>query len=102
MFKLVKKYEGVTVHDLNFQNLIVSKTEISPGMSTRGHSHLETSEIYIFCCGEGEMQVGDEKFRVKPGDIVFVEEGKFHRVWNNSDQNMIFYCIFKPYRGRGR
>ena len=42
------------------------------------HKHVEHTENVIILEGEGEMTLGDKKFKVKKGDIVFIPKGTPH------------------------
>ena len=36
----------------------------------------------------------EERFSVSEGDIVLIEDDVHHRVFNNSDKELYFVCIF--------
>ena len=76
-------------------DLIVSSTFLRANQSTNGHAHKDQEEVYMFTKGKGEMQVDDERFPVKDGDIVLVEKGEFHRVFNTSHLGLLFVCVFQ-------
>ena len=40
------------------------------------------------------MKVDDDIFPVKEGDVILIEDGKFHQVINNSEDNCYFVCVF--------
>ena len=40
------------------------------------------------------MQIDDERFPVKAGDVICIEDGEFHRVFNNSHLGLYFVCVF--------
>ena len=48
------------------------------------------------------MQLDEEKFPVKQGDVVLIEKKKFHRVFNTTKKELIFLCVFEKYKGRGK
>lgn len=76
------------------KNLVLSQTVLHPAQSTRGHSHVGQEEVYFFVSGQGEMEVGDESFFVKKGDVILIPDGAFHRVHNPSEIDLIFNCVF--------
>jgi len=102
--EVIKENETYTLTDNNhLEHLTLSKTELNPGMNTRGHSHDSQEEVYFFNEGIGEMQVGEEKFKVEPGSIVLIPAGKFHRVFNESGKsNLSFVCVFEKYDRSGK
>lgn len=79
-------------------NLVLSKTVLHSGQATSGHSHPGLEEIYFFKSGKGTMQLDDTTFEVSAGDIVLVEDGKFHKVFNPINQeDLVFLCVFEKY-----
>lgn len=75
-------------------NLILSSTDLNPGKSTRGHSHAGQEEVYFFVSGTGRMELDNELIPVKPGDVVLIPDGAFHRVHNPTDKILRFICVF--------
>ena len=96
---VVKEDQRYTVTDNNTLNkLVTSITVLNPNFSTTGHSHPGQEEVYIFRSGEGEMEINNEKFSVRDGDIVFIQDGDFHRVHNTSEKRLEFVCVFDGIR----
>jgi len=93
--KVVKEDDRyVVVDNTSLKNLIVSSTDLKPGKSTSGHSHAGQEEVYNFVKGKGQMKIDDEVFPVSEGDVILIEDGKFHQVINNSKENLYFVCVF--------
>lgn len=93
--KVAKEDDRYVVRDNQFgEKLILSSTELNPGKSTTGHSHAGQEEVYFFVLGEGKMQLDDETFDVKSGDVVTIKDGVFHRVFNESEEPLYFVCVF--------
>ena len=44
------------------------------------------------------MEVNDKRFKVKAGDIIFIEDVDFHRVHNTSKEMLEFVCVFDGVR----
>ena len=94
-WKIVKQDERYLVTDNDTLNkLVTSITELNPKHSTSGHSHAGQEEVYIFRTGYGEMEINERRFNVKEGDIIFIEDGDFHRVHNTSETMLEFVCVF--------
>jgi len=68
---------------------------IAPGRSSLLH-RLKTSEVYYFLAGRGEMQVGGDVNRVRPGQVVYVPPGGVQKVKNTGTENLMFICIVEP------
>ena len=61
--------------------------------STNGHTHEGQEEVYMFIEGNGFMTLGDDKFMVQKGDMVLIEDGVFHKVYNDH-LGLYFVCVF--------
>lgn len=97
----IRSNDVYDVYDLKaLEHLVVSMTILHPCKSTSGHSHEKEEEVYIFLEGSGEMQLGEEKFPVSRDDVVLVQAGKFHRIFNTGSSDIRFLCIFERYKGR--
>ena len=55
---------------------------IDPGMQVEPHEH-PIPEFYVFTCGEGKMQLGQETFPVKAGMAVNIPFNVVHSVIND-------------------
>ena len=75
-------------------NLVLSSTFLRANQKTNGHSHKGQEEVYFFVDGEGEMQIDDERFPVTAGDVICIEDGEFHRVFNTGHLGLYFVCVF--------
>ena len=95
---IVKQDDRYIVKDNKFlNNLVLSSTRLNPGKQTSGHRHAGQEEVYLFVSGRGTMIVdGDEyrEFPVKGGDVVLIPDGAFHKVINNSSEELYFICVF--------
>ena len=75
-------------------NLVLSSTFLRANQKTNGHEHKGQEEVYFFMKGKGEMQINEERFDVKEGDIICIEDGDFHRVFNTGHLGLYFICVF--------
>ncbi len=99
--RLVKSDDRYIVCDKPLgKNLVLSITILHAGKHTTGHSH-PVSEVYFFVEGQGEIELDGKRRSVKSKDIVPIEPDKFHRVYNTSDKDLIFICVFEKYGERG-
>ena len=79
-------------------NLVLSSTLLYSGKHTDGHKHKGQEEVYFFVSGNGEMLINEERFKIKPGDIILIEDGEFHQVYNTSQEDLYFVCVFNGKR----
>ena len=98
--KIVKQDDRYIVEDnTTLNNLVLSSTRLNPGKETTGHKHSGQEEVYFFISGQGEMQLDDNKFSVEPGDTVLIKDGVFHKVYNLSDEEELYFiCVLQGAR----
>jgi len=100
--ELIRDNETYRVYDLKtLSHMTLSLTELKPGKATGGHSHEDAEEVYVFFQGKGEMEIGDQKQKVKKGDVLVIPKGRFHKVYNKGFAELKFWSIFEKYEGRG-
>ena len=69
--EIVKDNETYLLKDnKTLNNLVLSSTLLNPFKQTTGHNHSGQEEVYFFVSGTGTMEVDNEKFNVKPGDVI--------------------------------
>ena len=78
----------------HLKDLTVSSTMLRAKQMTNGHSHQGQEEVYYFTKGRGSMQIDDKTFPVEAGDVILIDSGEFHRVFNDSDLGLHFVCVF--------
>jgi mannose-6-phosphate isomerase-like protein (cupin superfamily) len=99
--KVVRESDVYTVIDVsNLEHLTASLTILHPGKETSGHSHEMADEVYFFLEGKGEIQVGQERYAVKKGDVILIPRGNFHKTFNHTKSDIRFLCVFEKYEGR--
>lgn len=98
---LVKSDERYIVADKKVGGLVFSITILHAGKQTTGHSHEEAGEVYFFAEGEGVLEINGDKRAVRAGDALPIPPGKFHRVYNTSDKDLVFLSAFEKYGERG-
>jgi mannose-6-phosphate isomerase-like protein (cupin superfamily) len=93
---VVKNNETYIVVDNTYlKRLVVSKTILHPGKETGGHKHIDQEEVYQFIHGSGRMQIDNNYFSVSSDDVVLIEDGVFHKVYNDSAvDDLVFICVF--------
>ena len=93
--EIVKDNETYTLIDnTTLNNLVVSKTILHVGKNTTGHKHPGQEEVYHFISGEGYIKLDEETLTVRPGSIVLIPDGVFHKVFNTGLEDLVFVCVF--------
>ena len=93
--EVVKDNEVYLLKDnKTLNNLVLSSTFLRANQCTNGHKHEGQEEVYMFVSGKGEMEIDDNKFPVQEGDVVCINDGEFHKVYNTGHLGLYFVCVF--------
>lgn len=74
----------------------LAEATVPPGARTILHRHHKTEELYHILAGEGLMRLGDETFRVAPGDTVCIPPGTPHGIANDAAAPLVLLCACAP------
>ncbi|MES9901519.1 MAG: cupin domain-containing protein [Sedimenticola sp.] len=77
-------------------NQSLAEARVPAGVTTLLHRHHRSEEIYHITSGTGEMQLGDERFPVAPGESVLIPPETVHRISNSGDGPLIMLCCCAP------
>lgn len=90
--------------------LSIARARVAPHTKTEWH-YLEVDERYLVSEGSGIMEIeGEPPVAVNPGDVIAVPLGLGQRIRNETDHELIFYClctprfepaVYHPWRGPG-
>jgi len=93
--KVIKDTDVYLLKDNAFGNkLVLSSTFLRANQNTTGHRHEGQEEVYFFVDGEGEMEIDHRRFTVEAGDVVCINDGEFHKVYNTGHLGLYFVCVF--------
>ncbi|MFC1596705.1 cupin domain-containing protein [Planctomycetota bacterium] len=95
--RLVNDDEVYRVADWRvLKNITASITVLHPNHATRGHIHAgEEEEYYVFLRGSGRMQLDKDHTPVVGGEVVAIPAKAFHRVYNEGEEDLVFFCVFE-------
>jgi mannose-6-phosphate isomerase-like protein (cupin superfamily) len=57
--------------------------------------HRNPEETAYFLRGEGVMTVNEDSYEVRPGSLVYSEEGALHSINNTGKQNRLQYYVME-------
>ena len=55
--------------------------------------HTNPEETAYFMCGTGEMRSGDNWYKVRPGSLVYVEEGDTHEIRKTGEKPIHYFVM---------
>lgn len=75
----------------------VARARVAPGVTTRWHRLVDTTERYVLLSGQGRVEVGDLPPRaVGPGDVVLIPPGCRQRITCLGEEELVFLAICTP------
>ena len=81
------------------RNQSLAEAIVAVGQSTLPHCHHASEEIYHVLAGQGQMQLAERFFMVRPGDTIAIAPGTRHAIRNTGDVPLrILCCCAPPYR----
>ena len=72
----------------------------SSGGGSKLHTQPDHDEIVIVIDGEAEFKVGDEVYRIGPGDFVFIPRNTLHGRVRTITESMSALSIYSPFFDR--
>jgi len=87
-----KAADGAIVYELfNPDNSAIKIMSVASGFLEAGkkarlHRHEESDEIYYVLSGQGQVQLGEKIFDVRPGDAICVPVNMVHGLINTSQE----------------
>lgn len=71
----------------------IARLTVPPGETNQIHNHPKEEQLYIVLSGSGEIQVGDEKTEVKPGDVIYLPPNITHGFFNTGKTDSVIINI---------
>jgi len=82
----------VLISSLEGPNFALRKFSMQKGGGMPRHTNTVEHEQYVLR-GEATITIGDDTYRVKTGDVVFIPEGAIHSYENTGEEPFEFLCI---------
>ncbi|NPA27313.1 MAG: cupin domain-containing protein [Chloroflexi bacterium] len=73
-------------------NFAMRRFTFRPGGWMPKHTNRVEHEQYVLQ-GQGLIGIGEQTFRVQPGDVVFIPAGVPHWYKNVGDEDFVFLCL---------
>lgn len=88
-------YLNTLLDESENQHVVVRLAKILPGGEILPHTH-KNQETMFFLEGEGSVLVNGERKRVKMGELVNAPAGCEHGILNDTQKELLLYCVFSP------
>ena len=80
-----------------FSDSLASSFVIVIKQGVKPHKHLQHSEHVAVLDGEGEMTLGEKKFGIKKGDVIFIPKNTVHAVKTTSKVPLKVLSVQAPH-----
>ena len=67
-----------------------------PGQQHALHTHAGQDKLYYVVAGEGDVTVGDQTTRARPGDLVMAKSNEPHAMANPGPERLVVMVIMAP------
>lgn len=93
--------EGCHINELSNAeadpDVSIARARVAPGVTTRWHRLVDTTERYVLLSGKGRVEVGELPPReVGPGDVVLIPPGCRQRITCLGEEELVFLAICSP------
>lgn len=75
----------------------IAKARVEPGVTTRWHRLVDTTERYVILEGSGRVEVGELQAEdVSAGDVIIIPPMCRQRITNTGEGDLVFFAICSP------
>ncbi len=75
----------------------IARARVAPGITTRWHSLIDTTERYVVISGQGIVEIGDlPSTAMNPLDVVIIPPGTRQRITNIGTTDLVFLALCTP------
>lgn len=85
-----------TLNDPADPAVSIVRARVEPGVTTRWHRLRGTWERYVILSGTGEAWVEQERFAVRPGDVLLIPPMAAQRIRNSGAGDLLFLAVCSP------
>jgi mannose-6-phosphate isomerase-like protein (cupin superfamily) len=71
---------------------------LKPGDATgeKAEAHWKSDQVLLMLKGELNGEVGDDRLRLRKGDVIIIPAGVKHRFTNNADKPAVSFNVYAP------
>ena len=78
---------------MNNKGRVCSIIRLKPGCEIGKHQHVGDAETFYILSGHGKYLLDGEYVDVGPGDVLFCDDGEWHGMINETDENIDIFAI---------
>lgn len=74
----------------------IARARVPPGVTTRRHWLVATTERYLIQTGTGEATIGGRTIAVQPGDVLVIAPDEPQQIRNTGAADLVFLAVCTP------
>ena len=78
------------------ESLSIARARVEANQETQLHSLRGTVERYVILSGTGIATIGKNSYKVKPNDVLIINENVPQKIYNNGVEDLLFLVICSP------
>lgn len=78
------------------EHLFAGLNAFEPGQEHKLHTHAGQDKLYFVLQGEGDVTVGSQQARIRPGDLVLAPSGEEHSLINPGPGRLVVMVVMAP------
>jgi quercetin dioxygenase-like cupin family protein len=78
------------------EHLFAGLNAFEPGQQHQLHTHAGQDKLYFVLEGEGDVTVGNQRDRIRPGDLVLAPSGEEHSLSNPGPERLVVMVLMAP------
>nr|WP_312579480.1 cupin domain-containing protein [Sedimentibacter sp.] len=94
-----KSFKCINRDIIKSNNFYIGITIFQPGEGCIIHNHLGAEEVNYIISGGGSSYDANNKLVAEftKGDILFFNEGEYHRNYNNTEEPLVMFFAYSPH-----
>ena len=72
---------------------VCSIIRLKPGCEIGKHQHVDDAEVFYILSGHGKYYLDGEYVDVEPGDVLFCDDGDWHGMINESEEDLKLFAV---------
>ncbi len=82
--------------------LLAKEELIPPGAGESTHFHTKSRQVLYITSGTAELLLGEKIHMLNAGDLIVIEPGIVHRIWNRDTEPLHYLLVSTPPDGTDR
>jgi len=93
----VESHQLLSPHNSDAESVTITRVKVQPGVTQPRHTHEGSEQIWCALAGSGSFLLeGDKARRFTAGDVVRIEKGEVHGLYNDGEECFEYVSVTTP------